>query len=323
MGFEWAPEIGVPHQVAEGVYWLRMPLPLKLDHINLWLLDDGDAWTIVDTSMNMPDSREIWERVDKEFFNGKPVNRVICTHMHPDHVGLAGWLCERFSADLWMSRTEYLMCKNLTSYTGSEPPEAGIRFYVRSGFDEEYINHYRSVFGQFGKVISPLPHSFRRMIDGETFEIGGRYWQALATTGHSPEHISLYCPALKLLISGDQILPRITPNVGVFPNEPDGDSLKEWLESLNRLRHILPDNLLVLPSHQSPFYGVRTRLTQLVESHEEGLDRLYKLLEKPQRVIDCFPALFKSEITRSTMNNEPPRIAQFTVINGRKMPSAV
>lgn len=320
LGVEWAPPLGEPFKIAEGVYWLRMPLPLKLDHINLWLLEDGEGWTIVDTSMNTDESKNIWRNIDADFFKGRPVKRVICTHMHPDHIGLAGWLCEEFEADLWVSRLEYLMCKNLTSYTGKEPPAAGIQFYTACGFDDEYIEHYKKIFGQFGLMIAPLPHSFRRLVDGETFEINGQYWQSLATTGHSPEHISLYCPALKLIISGDQILPRITPNVGVHPNEPASDSLKEWLESLHRLRHILPDNLLVLPSHQQPFYGVRTRLTQLIESHEEGLDRLYELLAEPRRVIDCFGALFKSEITRSTMSMAASEtLAHLNCLIGRKM----
>ena len=302
LGRDFSPENLQTHKITEGVYWLRMPLPMKLDHINLWLLEDGDGWTIVDTCMNMDDAKSSWQQLFGGFMRGKPVKRIICTHMHPDHAGLAGWLCEQHGCDLWMSRQEYLMCKNLTSYTGHEAPQTAIDFLIGAGMESDYIEQYKSRFGLFGKMVSPLPDSYRRIVDGETFEINGHYWQALATSGHSPEHISLYCPGLKLIISGDQILPRITPNVSIFPGEPNNDSLTEWLQGLERLRKILPDNLLVLPSHQQPFKGVRTRLTQIIESHDEALDALYKMLETPRRVVDCFPALFKNPVTNSTIN---------------------
>lgn len=319
-GREFAPETLTPHKVAEGVYWLRMPLPMKLDHINLWLLEDGDGWTIIDTCMNLDQPKELWQQLFSGFMQDKPVKRVICTHMHPDHVGLAGWLCQQHDCDLWMSRQEYLMCKNLTSYTGQEAPDTAIQFMVAAGMDNAFIEQYKSRFGHFGKMVSPLPDSYRRIVDGETFEINGHYWQALATSGHSPEHISLYCPGLKLMISGDQILPRITPNVSIFPNEPHNDSLKEWFQGLERLRQILPDNLLILPSHQQPFYGVRTRLTQIIESHDEGLDKLYALIAKPCRVVDCFSALFRNAVSDSTQNLAAGEtLAHLNCLIGRKM----
>ena len=301
-GREFAPETLEPFKIAEGVYWLRMPLPMKLDHINLWLLEDGDGWTVVDTCMNLDEPKALWEQLFTGFMAGKPLRRVIATHMHPDHVGLAGWLCERFDCELWMSRGEYLMCKNLTSYTGKQAPATAIEFLVATGQPDEVIERYKTRFGHFGKMIYPLPDSYRRLVDGETFEINGHYWQALATSGHSPEHISLYCPALKLMISGDQILPRITPNVSIFANEPTNDSLTEWLYGQERLRQILPDNLLILPSHQEPFIGARTRLTQIIESHDLALDKLYELIAEPRRVVDCFPALFKSKVSGETLN---------------------
>ena len=320
LGIDWAPETLTPYEIAQGVYWLRMALPMKLDHINLWLLEDGDGWTIVDSCMNLSDAKAIWEQLFNGFMQRRPVKRVIATHMHPDHIGLAGWLCEQHDCDLWMSRQEYLMCRNLTSYTGQEAPEAAIRFLVRAGMDNDYIEQYRQRFGFFGEMISPLPDSYRRLIDGETFEVNGHYWQVLTTSGHSPEHVSLYCPGLKCMISGDQVLPRITPNVSIFPNEPNGDSLKEWLHGLERLRQILPDNLLVLPSHQEPFYGVRTRLTQIIESHDEGLDKLYQALIEPKRVIDCFAALFKNPVSSSTLNLAAGEtLAHLNCLIGRKM----
>ena len=290
------PESGVPQVIAEGVYWVRFPMPMSLDHINLWLLEDGDGWTVVDTCLAMEQGRELWESLFSDFMGGRPVKRVICTHMHPDHVGLAGWICERFDCALWMSRAEYLTCRNLVADTDREAPPVAVEFYRRAGYTEDELAAYRKRFGFFGMAVHAMPDSYRRISDMETLDIGGRYWQVAMGSGHSPEHACLYCPSLKLLISGDQVLPRITPNVSVFPTEPEGDPLKAWLYSTARLRERLPEDLLVLPSHQAPFYGLHTRLTQLIEGHETDLDQLYDFLEQPQRAVDCFPPLFGREI---------------------------
>jgi len=188
------------------------------------------------------------------------------------------------------------MCRNMASDTGREAPEVALRFYRAAGYNDDQLDNYRKKFGNFGRAISPMPDSFRRLVDGETFQVHGRYWQVIVGSGHSPEHVCLYCPALKLLISGDQVLPRITSNVSVFPTEPLGDPLKEWIRSSARIREILPDDVLVLPAHEAPFRGLHVRLTQLIEAHERDLDKLFDFLEQPRRAVDCFPALFKREI---------------------------
>jgi glyoxylase-like metal-dependent hydrolase (beta-lactamase superfamily II) len=287
--------------VAEGVYWVRFSMPMSLDHINLWLLEDGDGWTIVDTCLNISSAREQWEALFEGFMQGKPVKRVICTHLHPDHVGLAGWICERFDCELWMAREEFLMCRALVGDTGKPAPEVALRFYRAAGFNDEQLEAYQQRFGRFGMAVSSLPDSYRRLQGGETIRIDERYWQLVVGSGHSPEHMALYCPALKLLISGDQILPRITPNVSVFPTEPKSDTLKDWLNSNTRIRESLPDDVLVLPAHEAPFYGLHVRLTQIIESHERDLDNLYVHLAEPRRAVDCFSALFKKEITENSI----------------------
>lgn len=290
-----------PQKITEGVYWARFSMPGGLDHINIWLLEDEDGWTVVDTCLNIPSARETWEQLFAGFMGGKPIVRVICTHMHPDHVGLAGWLTERFDCELWMSREEFLMCRTMAADTGREAPDVAIGFYRGAGYDEQLLERYRSKFGNFGRAISPLPDSFRRMVDRQTITIGGRYWQVFVGRGHSPEHTALYCPALKLLISGDQVLPRITPNVSVFPTEPEGDPLREWLRSCVILRETLPDDLLVLPAHETPFHGLHVRLNQIVASHERGMLSLFNYLTEPRRAVDCFPALFSREIEQGSI----------------------
>lgn len=295
-GRGWGPVPGEPFAVAEGVYWARFAMPMSLDHINLWLLEDDDGWAVVDTCLSMDSARETWEGLFAGHLGGRPIKRVICTHMHPDHVGLAGWLTERFDCQLWMAREEFLMCRAMAADTGREAPEVALRFYRAAGFGDEELAAYRRRFGDFGRAIHPLPDSYRRLVDRETITIGGRYWQVVVGSGHSPEHVALYCPALKLLISGDQVLPRITPNVSVFPTEPEGNPLDEWLRSSARIRQVLPGDLLVLPAHEAPFYGLHVRMSQLIESHKEDLDKLFDYLVQPRRAVDCFPALFKREI---------------------------
>ena len=303
--FPWGrgvnPAPGEPIRIAEGVYWARFSMPISLDHINLWLLEDEEGWTVVDTCLDLASARETWETLFGGVMEGKPIKRVICTHLHPDHVGLAGWLTERFDCELWMSREEFLMCRAMAGDTGRSAPEVAIRFYRGAGYDDEQLEQYKKKFGNFGRAIYPLPDSFRRLMDRETLTIGGRYWQVIIGSGHSPEHATLYCPALKLLISGDQVLPRITPNVSVFPTEPEGDPLTEWLQSSNRLREILPDDLLVLPAHEAPFYGLHVRLNQIIENHKHDLDSLWEYLSEPRRAVDCYPALFKRKIDGGSM----------------------
>jgi glyoxylase-like metal-dependent hydrolase (beta-lactamase superfamily II) len=295
------PEPSSPVKVAEGVYWARFAMPISLDHINIWLLEDGDGWAVVDTCLGISSAKETWEQLFSGFMRGRPVTRVICTHLHPDHVGLAGWLTERFDCELWMSREEFLMCRAMAGDTGRPAPDVALRYYRAAGYDEEQLERYKKKFGNFGRAISPLPDSFRRLVDRDTITIGGNYWQAIVGRGHSPEHVSLYCPGLKLLISGDQVLPRITPNISVFPTEPKGDPLQEWLSSSARIREILPDDLLVLPAHEAPFHGLHVRLSQLIETHNRDLRSLFNYLSEPKRAVDCFPALFSRDIDSGSL----------------------
>lgn len=291
--FEAPPPPGASLEVAPGVLWLRMPLPLQLDHINLWAIDDGaDGWALVDTGMRTEETVAAWRRLFTQATDGRRLSRVFVTHMHPDHVGMAGWLVRKFGCRLWMTRLEYLNCRVLTADTGREAPEDATHFYHRAGWSDGAIENYRARFGNFGKRIHALPDSYRRLRDGETIAIGGHDWRVIVGTGHSPEHACLYCPARKLLISGDQVLPRISSNVSVHPTEPDEDPMSDWLASLAKLKAQVPDDVLVLPAHNEPFRGLHARLDYLAQGQERTLARLRKTLAEPKRVVDVFAALF-------------------------------
>ena len=294
--FEGVPDTGTAREIRPGVLWIRMPLPFALNHINLYALADGDGWTIVDTGVRTEATAAAWQQLLGGALGGRPVRRVIVTHMHPDHVGMAGWLTRKFDCRLWMTRLEYLTCRVLVADTGSEAPEDGVEFYRRAGWDDGALEQYRARFGGFGKGVYRLPDSYHRIVDGETIRIGEHDWTVVVGHGHSPEHACLHSPALRLLISGDQVLPRISSNVSVFPTEPDADPLGDWIESLAKLERALPDDVLVLPSHNEPFNGLHSRLQSLANGHLRGLDRLRKSLAQPKRVVDLFGALFARDV---------------------------
>jgi glyoxylase-like metal-dependent hydrolase (beta-lactamase superfamily II) len=196
-----------------------------------------------------------------------------------------------------MSRTDYLMCRNLCADTGQEAPEEGVRFYRAAGFPEDQLEQYKTRFGGFGKGVYRLPNGFHRMQEGDRIPIGNRVWEIVVGRGHAPEHACLWSRTDGLFISGDQLLPRISSNVSLFPTEPDADPLKDWLDSCAKLKALLPPDLLVLPSHNEPFRGAHLRLQELIDGHEEGLAKLLDLCREPRRAVDVFPALFRAKIT--------------------------
>lgn len=299
--FAGRPDSGQVMEVAPGVVWLRMPLPFALGHINLWLLEDGDGWAIVDTGVCTGESRRIWKKTLAGAMEDRRATRVFVTHLHPDHAGCAGWLTDNLDVELWMPREEYLLCRILVADTGKPAPEAGVGFYKAAGYSPEAIEDYRKNFGTFGKYVAPMPESYRRLKDGDAFTIGDRRWQVIIGRGHSPEHACLYCPELNLLISGDQLLPTISSNVSVFPTEPAADPLADWMTSLRDIRGRIPENVLVLPAHGKPFRGAHERLSQLIHEHDTGLDELRELCREPKRAIDTFSALFKGRVTGSNL----------------------
>jgi glyoxylase-like metal-dependent hydrolase (beta-lactamase superfamily II) len=267
------PAPGSTLEVAPGVHWLRMALPFALDHINLWLLEDGDAWLLIDTGLGNEPTRALWDRIFQEKLGARPVNRVLVTHYHPDHAGNAAWLCARTGAELWMTRGEYLTVHAARHGAAGYSPEAQQGLFRANGLDEARTNALLARGGLYKKLVPDFPFSHRRLFEGERIVIGGREWKVIVGYGHAPEHASLHCEALNLLISGDMLLPRISTNVAVRPVDPRSNPLRLFLESIRRYRE-LPQDVFVLPSHGLPFRGAHARIAQLEAHHAERLAEL-------------------------------------------------
>ena len=283
--------------VADGIEWLRMPLPFSLNHINLWLLRDVSGWVIVDTGVGDEETLETWPKVFVEAMRGEPATHVVATHMHPDHIGCAGFLTRHFDVDLWMSRDEYLLCRILVGDTGREAPDEAIRFYRAAGFTAEQLDRYKRAFGMYGQMVTALPEAYKRLREGDEVQFADATWRIITGGGHSPEHASLFDAERNLLISGDQLLPRISSIVGVWPTEPRANPLAEWYKGLRHLKSQVPDDVLVLPAHGKAFLGAHERIDALIGEHDKRLDVLRECCREPQRAIDTFDALFRSKIT--------------------------
>ncbi|OYW42512.1 MAG: MBL fold metallo-hydrolase [Rhodobacterales bacterium 12-64-8] len=316
--FAEPPAPGAVLEIASGVKWVRMPLPFSLKWINLWLLEDGDGWTVVDTGIPNSETKAHWRTIFENELGGRPVKRIIVTHMHPDHIGLAGWMSRKYQAELWITRLEYITCRTLVADTGREAPEAGVKFYRAAGWGQQELDRYVDKFGGFGRSVSQLPDAFHRISDNDVITIGGRAWHVVTGCGHSPDHACLYAPDINVFISGDQILPRISSNVSVFPTEPAADPLKDWLDSCRKLKAAIPADVMVLPSHNEPFYGAHKRLDALIEGHEVGMRRLLSRLEEPKRVVDLFVALFARAIEPDSLGMATGEtVAHLNCLKGR------
>ncbi len=241
-----------------------MPLPFQLDHINLWALADGDGWTAVDTGVALPPTRACWEQLFASALDGKPIRRVIVTHFHPDHIGNASWLTERWQADLWCTQTEWLAAEYALRSRDDADLDRRVAHYRRHGIAEEHTAKMRARGNPYPSLVGGLPFHFMPIADGETVTIEGRRWRVITARGHSPEHACLWCEDLRVLIAGDQVLPKITTNVSVWPERPRENPLRYYLDSLARFLR-LPADTLILPSHGLPFRGLHHRLSTLVQ----------------------------------------------------------
>jgi glyoxylase-like metal-dependent hydrolase (beta-lactamase superfamily II) len=298
---EALPALGATLAVAPGVRWLRMDLPFQLDHINLWLLRDCidgiDGWSIVDCGVANDATRAAWEQIFASELGGLPVLRVIVTHMHPDHIGLAHWLTERWGVCLWISATDFNAARLASASTTSFGGEGTARFMARHGLtDPESQARIKARTNYYASMVPQVPASYRRLLGGDTLAIGGKAWHCHVGYGHAPEHMSLHSPELGLLISGDMMLPRISTNVSVHDVEPESNPLVLYLDSIRRMKALPPDTL-VLPSHGRPFTGLHTRIDQLVAHHDERFaEVMAACADGPKHATDLLMLLFKRKL---------------------------
>ncbi len=285
------PEPGGHLEIRPGIFWLRVPLPGKLDHINLWLLDAGDSWTLVDTGISWGEARNAWDKIATELVQDKPVGRIIVTHFHPDHVGMAGYLGDKFQAELAMTEMTAVRTRFLLDSKTADWKESVNAFCRLHGIREQ--DQYLSfTTGQlYRTVVTALPETVTYIDHEQPIPIGAHEWQPMVVCGHAEDHLALYCPALKLLISGDQVLPTITSNVGLHVNNDDEDALDDYLSSMTRFAE-LPEDTLVLPSHGRIFTGLYKRIAAINHSHDRQLNKVYDLCEAPGNAWDVAPRLF-------------------------------
>ncbi|MFT3819263.1 MAG: MBL fold metallo-hydrolase [Rubrivivax sp.] len=322
--FAAPPAMGGMREVTDGVLWLRMPLPYATDHINLWLLADEDAagagWALVDTGVKTPQSVALWRSLtapggdlEQAGRNGR-LTRVICTHFHTDHAGMAGWLTRKLQCPLWMTRLEYLSGRLHLSEWGRPAPEGVLAFYAACGWSSENLERLGAHYGRYAAVVHRFPDAFHALAAGQVVPIGKQRWQVFIGRGHSPEHASLVNDEAGIVIAGDQALPEISSNVSVTANEPGDDPLGDWIDSLHRMRGRCDHRMLVLPSHGLPYIGLHTRVDELLGGHEASLQALRAALAAgPRRVIDVFSTLFSRPVDAGS------RLDRLTLATGESL----
>lgn len=292
------PPFGSKLRLQDGVYWLRMALPMALDHINLYMLEDDDGWWIIDTGMAVGKTQEYWQQIFDHHLEGKPIKAVIVTHMHPDHVGQAGWICDKWRVPLYMSFGEYYNARCFAKMNVDDLSWTSEAYFRSAGMDDAFYENFKTHFHGYASIVGAMPGAFIRLEENDELSIKGKKWRVIIGRGHSPEHVCLYCEELSILLSGDQVIPKITSNVSVMPAEPESNPLKQWLHSLLMLKG-LPADTLVLPAHNTPFRGLHQRLDYLIEHHEDHLLALEEACVEAKTAFELLPVLFTRELDSS------------------------
>ncbi|MDT7952490.1 MAG: MBL fold metallo-hydrolase [Acetobacteraceae bacterium] len=291
------PPHGTPVEIAPGLLWIRLGLPFRLDHVNVYVLEDVDGWLVFDTGIYDPATTAIWQSLLQGPLAARPITRIVVSHYHPDHAGMAGWLAERTGAPVLMPATEYLTSLVLMLDPGALDSEPYRSFYRGHGLDPVTTDNLLTLGNRYLKMVALLPRTFRRLIGGETLGIAGAQFHVTTAGGHAPEQAMLHAPARNLLLCADQVLARISPNISVDAHDPDGDPLGIYLRSLATLRASVPADTLVLPGHNLPFIGLHTRIDELTAHHHARCDAILSACrERPRNVLELMPAIFRRPI---------------------------
>jgi glyoxylase-like metal-dependent hydrolase (beta-lactamase superfamily II) len=277
--FPQPPASGEMREVAEGVFWLRATLPFRLDHVNLYLIEDGPGFALFDAGIDDAPTRAMWEDLFAGPLNGKPLTRVISSHCHPDHIGLAGWLCERFGVELETTQTEYLDALRYRLDPGALASAHYRNFYLSHGLGAAETDLLLNRGLHYLKMVAELPRTFRRLMAGETMLIGRRRFEVVTGAGHSAEQAMLSCREGGFVLCADQVLAKISPNISVETIDPNGDPLGAYLRSLAQLKQVLPPETLALPGHNLPFVGLHERIDELTQHHRSRLDAVLRAAE--------------------------------------------
>ena len=297
--FPWPdpPAEGEAVEMADGILWARLPLPMALDHVNIYFLREADGWAMVDTGFDTKRTRAILGRLREGPLGGLPITRLLVTHHHPDHVGLAGWL-QGQGTELLMTRTAWLMARMLTLDDQPLPTPETLDFCRRWGMDAGVLAKRATERPfNFSDIVAPLPVGFTRIAEGDDITLGGRNWRVARGDGHAAEHAVLYETSGDLVLGGDQLLPGISPNLGLYPSETNADPVGDWLAACDRLAPLARENHLVLPGHKTPYRGLPARMKTLRQNHVAALDRLHAHLSEPRTGGECFAPLFKRRIS--------------------------
>jgi glyoxylase-like metal-dependent hydrolase (beta-lactamase superfamily II) len=297
------PAPGAVTEIGPGILWARIPLPFRLNHVNVYLIDDGEGWAVVDTGIGNDATRAVWAQMTDGPLAGRRLTRLIVTHYHPDHIGLAGWLCERFGLPLLTTQTTYLGCLNVSLSPGALDAKPYRDFYLRHGLDAATTQRVATQGHGYLRMVSGLPPTFERIVAGDTLQIGSRSFQVLTGNGHAPEQAMLYCAADNVFLAADQVLAKITPNISVWAVEPTGDPLGLYLRSLGELKARIPADALVLPGHQLPFVGLHARSDQLIAHHEMRCALIAEACrEAPRSAAELVPVLFTRQLDPHQMS---------------------
>lgn len=295
--FPDAPATGTVLEVAPGILWTRIPLPFRLNHVNIYLIEDGDGWAVLDTGIGDDATKEVWEALVAGPLAGRRLTRLIVTHFHPDHIGLAGWLCQRFDMPMLTSQTAYLGCINISLSPGALDAKPYHDFYSRHGLDRETTALVGTQGHNYLRMVTPLPLTFTRLVAGDTLRIGSRAFEVLSGDGHAAEQIMLYSRQDNIFLAADQVLAKITPNISVWAVEPEGDPLGLYFRSLNTLMADIAADALVLPGHQLPFFGLHARCRELIDHHEQRCVLIAEACRRgPRSVADLVPVLFPRKL---------------------------